>query len=552
MNNPASARTTTRSQALAEGHRGFGERSWSKAFSELSLADRESPLDPEDLLLLAQSAQLIGKDAEAADILARAHQAWLTRDEFELAAGCAIRLGFSLLIRGDAAQGSGWISRAARLLEGRPECVQHGYLLLTAGYRSFHGGDPINAQAVFAQIISIGQRFGDKDLLALCLQGQGRSLIRQGDLARGLALLDEAMVSVTSGEVSPINAGGVYCSVLDGCGEIYDLRRAQEWTAALERWCAAQPDLVPFRGHCLIRRAELLQLHGDWPESLDWARKAVEWLSNPVRPGLGLALYQAAEIHRLRGDFAAAGDSYREASQILRSPGPGFALLRLAQGRVDTAASGVRSMLEETQEAGPRSRILDAAVEIFLAANEFDAAHDAASELSRIAAERELPFFQGLAAQNVGAILLAENDNSAALAELRHACAIWRDLETPYEAARVRILMALASRKLGDEDQAVVDLTAARDAFQQLGALPDRAQAERLLANHPRRAAGPLTERELQVLRLVASGATNRAIATRLHISEKTVARHLSNIFTKLDLTSRTAAAAYAYDHNIV
>jgi ATP/maltotriose-dependent transcriptional regulator MalT len=398
----------------------------------------------------------------------------------------------------------------------------------------------------------VGKQFGDKDLETLALQGQGRSLIRTGKIAEGLALLDEAMVAVTAGEVSALNAGGVYCSVLDACGEIFDLQRAREWTSALEQWCSSQPDMVPYRGHCLVRRAELLQLHGDWPGALGEAQRAVELLSSPaVKPSAGSALYQVGEIQRLRGRFAEAELAYQQASQRQSSPGPGMALLRLAQGHLEAANAAIRRLAAEDRETGPRAKILDAYVTIELAVRDLAEARAAANELAEIAAQYEIPFLRALSCRASGAVLLAEADAQTGLAQLRQAHTIWCELEAPYEAARTRLLIAQAWRALGDEESARMEVTAARQTFQKIGAMVDLNQAEGLLSEDCKKANGPLTGRELEVLKLLACGLTNRGIATKLYISEKTVARHVSNIFTKLDLRSRSAATAYAYDHNL-
>jgi len=426
-------------------------------------------------------------------------------------------------------------------------------MLLPVGYRSVQGGDPITAFSNFAQATEVGERFRDSDLTTFGLMGQGRSLIRQGEIDRGMALLDEAMVAVTAGEVSALNAGKVYCSVLDGCGEVFDLQRAQEWTAALERWCAAQPDVVPFRGHCLIRRSELLQLHGSWPDALDQAQRACECFSRPVlKPALAAAFYQIAEVQRVRGNFAEAEEGYRQAGQWRSNPGPGFARLRLAQGQVEAANAAIRRAAEEVKAPCPRALVLDAYVEIMLASGDIAAARTSADELAEIASRWSVPFLRGLSSRASGTVLLAEGNAQSALIELRQSWKTWRDLQAPYEASRTRVLIALACRELGDEENAVLELSSAEQMFQQLGAAIDLSRAQSLLHKEMRKAATPLSERELEVLRLVASGMTNREIADKLHISEKTVARHISNIFNKLDLSSRSAATAYAYDHHLV
>lgn len=554
MNSRAPLRTSnSRAQTLDRGRQSFRQQAWGAAFSQLSEADREAPLEPQDLAELAQAALLVGREAEGADLLARAHQGFLSLGAMQPAARCAFWVGFTSLLNGEFAKASGWLSRASRLLDGQPNCVEKGYLLLPAGYRSFHEGDTQTATATFAKARVIGDLFRDKDLSTLSLQGHGRALIRQGEIDKGVTLLDEAMVAVTASEVSPLTAGGVYCSVLEACGEIFDLRRAQEWTSALEKWCASQPDLMPYRGQCLVRRAALLQLHGAWPEALKEAQRASECLSQPVpKPSVGAAFYQIAEVHRLRGDFGEAEEAYRQASLWNRTPQPGLAQLRLAQGQLDAANAAVRRMIEEVREPGIRALVLDVYVEIVLAAHDVAAARLAADELASIADRQGAPFLHALACRASGAVLLAERDARSALHALRQSWTTWCELDAPYEAARVRILIALACRELGDEDAAVLELTAAREVFQTLRAAVDLARVDALLLNHAPKLAGPLTAREIEILKLVASGMTNRAIAGKLHISEKTVARHISNIFNKLDLSSRAAATAYAYQHDLV
>jgi DNA-binding CsgD family transcriptional regulator len=311
--------------------------------------------------------------------------------------------------------------------------------------------------------------------------------------------------------------------------------------------------MVPFRGQCLVRRSELLQLHGDWLQSLGEVQRACARIAEPaVRPEAGMAHYQLAELHRLRGEFTAAETSFRDASQAGRRPQPGLALLRLAQGHAEAAAAAIRQAMHETRAWPQRAHLLRAGVEILLAAGDPAAAQDAADELTRIAGERDAPFLRAAAAHAAGAVALAGGSSGAAVEPLREAWAIWRELEAPYEGARVRMLLGEAYARLGDLEAAQLELEAAQEAFERLGAAPDAECAARVLRPLAPRASGPLTGREVEVLRLVATGKTNRAIAADLSISEKTVARHISNIFNKLDLSSRAEATAYAYSHKVL
>jgi DNA-binding CsgD family transcriptional regulator len=374
-----------------------------------------------------------------------------------------------------------------------------------------------------------------------------------GRSREGVSLLDEAMVAVEAGDVSPRVAGDVYCSVIAGCLEIWDFRRARQWTAEMTGWCESQPDLIAYNGQCLLRRAEILQLRGAWPDAHEAAQQACERCRDgPDKAAGGAAWYRRGELHRLRGEPAKAEEAYREASRQGYKPQPGMALLRLSQGQIDAAATAIRLAVDEAGERRNRSRLLPAYVEITLAAGDVPAARAGADELAGIAADLDASSLRAVAGQARGAGLLAEGDARAALAVLRQAWMIWQQIEAPYDAARVRVLIGLACRELGDADAAEMELDAARTVFHQLGAVPDLGRAEMLSRAAAPGAAGGLSVREAQVLRLVAAGKTNRQIAGELFISERTVERHVSNIFVKIDVSTRAGATAYAYEHRLL
>jgi DNA-binding CsgD family transcriptional regulator len=540
--------------AVTRGRESFGRRQWKDAYARLSEADREEPLEPEDLERLATAAYLIGNAGESAAAWARAHHDHLKRGEDARAVRCAFWLAFGLFSHGERARAGAWVERGRQLLAvGQEECVECGYVLLPGAYESFLKGDVPGSYAAYCRAAEIGERFADSDLIALARHSCGRVLIRMGEITRGVAMLDQAMVEIEGGNLSPLVVGDVYCSVIEGCLEVFDLRRAREWTAALTQWCESQPDLVPYSGQCLVRRAEILQLHGVWPDAVEEARRACErFLRGPDQPAAGAAFYQRAELHRLRGELDEAEAAYRQASRYGRNPQPGLALLLLARGQIDAAKASIGGAATDAKSSATRSRLLPAVVEIALAAHDLAAARQAADELARIAGDLGAPLMHAAEAQARGAVLLAEGDAQGARTVLRQAWTTWQELEVPYEAARVRVLIGVACRNLGDPAGAEMEFDAARWVFQQLGAAPALESLEAQSRTDAVKAAGGLSARELQVLRLVAAGQSNRAIATRLFISERTVERHVSNIFVKLDVSSRTAATAYAYEHKLV
>jgi DNA-binding CsgD family transcriptional regulator len=541
----------TTDDRIDRGRAAFGRRAWSEAFDLLSAADAESPLGPDDLELLGLAAWNSGREEVSVRLAVRAHRAAIEGGDVARAARMAFWIGMTLLRRGDVTQGGGWFGKAAHLLDEHDlDAVERGYLAIPEGTR-LEESDPAAALTAFQRAADYAERFGDADLMALSRIGRGGSLIRLGETERGVALLDDAMVAVVSDELSPAVTGIVYCASIEYFASILDLRRAQDWTQALSEWSARQPDLVPFAGRCLVYRSELKRIHGDWAAAFDEARRAQELLLRPPpEPSVGEAYYAQAELHRLRGEYAAAETAYREASQWGRRPEPGMALLQLARGKGAAARSTIERVLEETPDDIARVRLMPVLGRIALETGDLGMAQRAVDDLATAERVRPTPMLSATRAALDGEVRLADGDARAALPLLRAAESAWRDLDAPYEGARVRASIGDALRRLGDADSAALEFDAALRTFRELGAQPDVATVERL-AGRPIGRPGGLSEREAEVLRLVAVGDTNRAIASALGISERTVDRHVSNIFTKLGVSSRAAATAFAVEHDL-
>ena len=530
---------------LAHGRACYGRRAWSDAYQSLLCADQTTSLQADDLERLGLAAYLTGRDVEFQRALERLHRIHAEADDRAGAARCTFWLALTAMLRGEIGQANAWIARGQRLVEDR-DCVERGYVLLAVAEQHLQDGQADQAEATASQAAAAGERFDDADLTAAARHAQGRALIDRGDVVAGLKRLDETMLPVVAGELSPIMTGLMYCSVIDTCQQVYALGRAREWTSAFSRVCEQQPDMGAFTGICLVHRSEILQLQGSWPDALTEACRACERARHAQRPPPGAALYQQAEIHRLCGDFQKAEEAYRAASERGCEPYPGLALLRLAQGRTDAARTAIRRLTGATSDRLRRARLLPAYLEIMLATDDLADARSARSELHELARAFDTDGLRAVMAQADGAIALVEGDAQAAVAPLRRAFEAWQRLEAPYEAARVRVLIGDACHALGDAEAAALEHAAARSEFERLGAQPELARLDARNARGQDAPKNPLTARERQVIRLISSGRTNREIADALCLSERTVDRHVSNILGKLDVPTRAAAAVHA------
>ena len=536
------------SETVEDARDACAARRWRAAYGLFSAVQSDAPLTIEDTERFATAAYLIGEEREALELWARLHHVCASDGKIDEAARWAFWIALFHLLAGRANHAGGWCARARRLLSSEgSEGAASGYGDIIDGLIGADGAPPTQR---FDTAIELAAKFDDQDLLSIGLLSRGQALILGDAVAEGVRLLDEAMVTVTAGRVTPVLAGVVYCAVILTCQSVFDLERAVQWTRELDAWCAAQPDLVPYRGQCLVHRSELLVNDGDWAAAEREADKALIHLGAASETVVGRAYYQRGEIFRLRGAYGPAVEMYREADLRGFPPQPGAALVMLAQGRKSEAAEALNSAQETSRGAERRLLLLGPLVETLLATGEIGSARRHAEELTHRAAQSGAPLLEATALDTMGRLLLAEGKPQAARSILREALMIWQRLACPYPAARTRRFLGEAQLALGETPAGRADIAAAQEVFVRLGAEPDAALAASLLA--PERDTGGLTARELEILSRVAAGDTNRQIAAALSISEHTVARHLSNIFDKTGTGNRTEASIYAQKSGLV
>ena len=528
---------------LLQARDAYERRDWVHAFDRLRNA---GDLAPDDTMALATSAYLLGNVDDAVRALQAGYQDRIRNGDSLGAVRFASWLGLLLNVRGETAVGGGWVARAERLLETETEdVVERGYVLAHEFFQQLGRGDLARAAGTAARVLETGRRFTEHDLIAQGLMMQGRMMIYSGRVPEGLALLDEAMVGLSAGEVSPVIAGMAYCSLIEACQELSDFSRAASWTTALTRWCETQPGLVPYTGQCSLHRGQIMRLRGAYDEALaEFAQAQRRYQKEGTAAPAGMALTEQGDVLRIRGRLDEAEAAYRHAAELGHEPQPGLALTWLARGRAAAAISAVRRLLAEALQRG--ERVLWQGL---VSAGLLDEARQNSDELTDIASAFGNSALRAMARYAAATVHLASGETEEALSTARESGRLWSDLGSPYEAARARVVIARALREMGDEDSATAELTVARSTFARLSAAPGVQEIDKLLARA--RPAG-LTEREVEVLRLVAEGRSNPDIARALVLSQKTVERHLSNIFVKLDVPSRTAAAAYAHEHGLM
>lgn len=535
---------------LVRAREAYDRQEWVAAYDGLSeLAPGD--LTADDFAHLAMVAYLVGRQNDCIQALQRAHAAQLAAGATRSAVRSAFWLAMVLLETGEPAVAGGWVARAQRLVDGLGEdVVERGYVAIHLFFQRLFSGEHEAALPFAVEVEDYGRRFADPDLLAMGQMLRGRLMMYGGSVPEGLALLDEAMAGVTAGEVAPVFAGQIYCSMIEACQEVSDFARAEQWTTTLGRWCDAQQGLVAFTGQCAVHRGQIMRLHGAYAEALEELDRAQErYLAIGSPPAAGLAWAERGDVLRILGELHAAEHAFGQALELGHDPQPALARLRGAQGRSAAAAVVVRRLLDERPDPVHRAQVLPAATDILLLVGDLEQAARCAAELATLADRFGCTAMQAQARFAAGQVLLAREAPADAVPELRAAARLWAGLEAPYEVARARAVLGAALHGVGDEESGAAELAAARATFARLGATLD----ERAVTALSRPVApNGLSAREVEVLRLVASGMSNTEIASTLVLSEKTVARHLSNIFTKLDVRTRTAAAAFAFEHHLV
>jgi class 3 adenylate cyclase len=464
------------SDRLEQGRAALAGKGWRQAYEILAELDRTERLEAEDLNGLADSAWWTGRMDESIEARTRAYAARLELGEQRAAALGALHLARDHELKRSGLQGA-WLARAERLLAGEEDCPEHGYLERTRSRLALAGGDFDSAIAHAERVLESGSRFGDRNLMALGLHDKGSALVRQGDAETGLALIEEATVAAVSGELSPYVTGIVYCGVISASRDVADLARAGNWTEAAKSWCERQA-ISGFPGVCRVNRAEVMRLRGSWPEAEEEIRTAVAELDEFAPSVAATAFYELGELQLRMGDFEAAEEAFRQAHGLGVEPQPGLALLRLANGELESARRGLRRALsDETRNRLVRARLLPAKVEIDLTVGEIEEARAASEELAEIAQDYRTPSLAAHAAAAAGAVALAGGDADTALQALRRAIRLYQEAETPYEAARTRLIAADAYRLDGDTDAAELELRAAHATFDRLGAMRDTRRA---------------------------------------------------------------------------
>ena len=535
-------RIGTNSELLMTARTAHARRDWHASYQAFARAGEEAVLCTDDLDAMAVAAWRLGRGKESLRVAERVF-AQLSRTDPSSAAMKAVELGLAWFTRGDVNIGRGWMNRARRLLDAESEGESHGYLVYLEALVAMVSRDADALANRVTTLQGICGRLDSPALTALCRVAEALAAIGETRIADAYALIDEAMLPVLADEVPIDWAGDIYCVVLNQCHRLADLPRMREWTHSMDRWCTDFAASANYGGVCDVHRLQIQAAGDDYrmlEERLAAASSALEEVNGYAAAE---GYYQLGEVRRLRGNAEGALAAFARARALGKDPQPGEALLRCAQGDGDRAWTDLRVALAGEDLSG-RMRLLHGAVDVALARGSVEEAERHCAEMESGAEAFGTPGFRAWAAHARGAILVQQGQHPDALASLEAALREYRTQQSRYETAQVYEWMAVAHRGLGDEELAAADTATAENIYAQLGVEP----AHVCGATTP----GGLTRREIEILAHIASGATNKQVAEQICISEKTVGRHLANIYAKLGVSSRTAAVTWAYANNVI
>ncbi|HET6791502.1 MAG TPA: adenylate/guanylate cyclase domain-containing protein [Actinomycetota bacterium] len=467
---------------LEEGREAYARRAWPEAYRLLQEADREGRLEPGDLEALAKSAWWIGLATESIAAFERAYALHLERGNRSMAAMMALTLRREYGAKMAGSVAKAWLHRAEHLLEGEPEAVAHGYLEIAHRELDFDRGDFEGALAHLDRAQEIASRLDDADLPVWVAISRAEVLGTSGRLDEAFGLMEGAAAVAVGGELGPFTTGAVFCAVMSVCRETADYRRGTEWAEVSKRWCERQ-DISGFPGICRVHRAEFMRLTGAWADAASEAERASDELQRFHPAMAGEAFHELGEIRLRMGDLEGAEDAFSQAQALGSESQPGKALLLLARGRTDAAAASIKGSLEEiTWNKLARARLLPAQAGIAKVLGDLPTAEAAAAELEVIAEEFETAAIGAAAAHTAGLASLLRGDAADAIERFREARRLWREIDAPYEAAISTVLLAEARSVAGESEAATLELEAARATFERLGATPDMARTDALLA----------------------------------------------------------------------
>jgi DNA-binding CsgD family transcriptional regulator len=523
---------------------------WNARFDQLSAEAAAGTLSPQGFDQLGLAAWFVGLTDESVHAWDAAHRAHLAAGDVDAAIRSVFWIGFTLSEGGDGIRAGAWMARLFELWQSGGAGSDSEPIVETCrSVAAFSRGNLEESAALAGEGIRLARAARDRDIEVLATMSLGRALVGLGRVEVGFEQMDRVMLMISSHDVGDHVAGPAYCAVIASCLARWDIERARVWTRDLSVWCDAQQGLKPFRGECSVMRAVVLRIGGEWGEA---ERTLTDVAAHEPRPETREnAIYGLAELHRLAGRRPEAEAAYRLAGELGREVQPGFGLLRRDGRDLNAARSGIARALDAAAEPSRRADLLAAQVELEVDGGDLDVAAAAVDELERLATALDTAYLHAQADRARGILFISQDDARSALTPLRRSWSAWRGLDAPYEAAITRVQLGRAARAQGDEEGAQLEFDAARSVLSELGAAPDLARLERIATAGTASAIGGLTQRECEVVRLIARGLSNRAIANQLFLSERTVARHVSNILAKLALPNRAAVTAFAFEHGM-